>query len=77
MQGRMQMAYDCYQKSLEVFRDLGDQLWQGKALAAQGQALLDQGNGESAAERWRDALAIFEALGVVEADEVRARLTNQ
>jgi tetratricopeptide (TPR) repeat protein len=54
---------------------IGHQHEQARACAGLARAHLDLGDHDQAREQWRQALALYEELGVPEADEVRAQLS--
>ncbi len=56
-------------------RRAGDPIAEAHASRDLGAAFEVRGDYPKAQEAWQRALAVFEALGVPEADEVRARLT--
>jgi len=67
-------ALGLLRESLAIRQEVGDRRGEGVTLDSIAEAL--QGAGDTAAARrsWRDALAIFDALGDAKAASVRARL---
>lgn len=53
-------ALTCYAKSLEEFRQIGNQASIGRSLTAVGTALLNLGQLEQAAQCFKEALAVVQ-----------------
>ena len=63
-----------HRAALALASRTGDRYEQARARDGMAHALCDTGQPEAAYEHWRRALAIYSALGVPEADHVRANL---
>jgi tetratricopeptide (TPR) repeat protein len=63
-----------HRAALVLASQTGDRYEQARARDGMAHALRDAGRAEDAREQWRQALAIYSALGVPEADQVRANL---
>jgi DNA-binding SARP family transcriptional activator/tetratricopeptide (TPR) repeat protein len=72
--GRHEQAIASQQESIAVFRALDDRYGQARALRDLGDVLQALGRRQQARATWQEALQTCEALGVPEAEEVRARL---
>ncbi|MET9631914.1 BTAD domain-containing putative transcriptional regulator [Lentzea sp. NPDC006480] len=68
-------AIGCYQRSLDVFRSLGDHYWTADVLIHLGDSHLAAGDAVAAGVAWQEALGILEDLGHPHADAARARLS--
>ena len=73
-QGRLDDAIASYERSLEICRELGDRRGEAQALGNLGALLEAKGEKERGRALGRDALAILDALGAPEAEQVRAWL---
>ncbi|GAA1020967.1 SARP family transcriptional regulator [Acrocarpospora pleiomorpha] len=71
---RHDIALDGYGKALELARAIGDLYQQARTLDQMGFSLLNTGNAGRSEECWQQALALYDQLGVPEAEDVRARL---
>lgn len=71
---RLDDALDHRRSALEMASRTGDGFEQGRAHAGIGDILAGQGDPDRAREEWTLALALFDEIGVPEADEVRAKL---
>ncbi|WP_329088245.1 AfsR/SARP family transcriptional regulator [Streptosporangium sp. NBC_01469] len=65
-----------YEKALAVAHAIGDVHQEARTLDEMGTALADAGQEARAEECWRRALNLYESLGVMEAELVRARLAR-
>jgi tetratricopeptide (TPR) repeat protein len=74
-QGRYEEAITYHQDSLTIRRELDDRHGQADALRDLGDALQAAGRKKQARTAWHEALAIYEALQIPEADTIRDRLT--
>lgn len=72
--GHYKSALEDFRGALELSRQIGDLYQEGLALDGIGSAQLYTEGGVAARDRWQQALAIFENIGVPEADAVRSRL---
>lgn len=68
-------AIACYERSLDVFRSLGDHYWTADVLIHLGDSHLAAGDGISAGAAWQEALGILEDLGHPHAGAARSRLS--
>ncbi len=68
-------AIACYERSLDVFRSLGDRYWTADVLIHLGDSHLAAGDGISAVLAWQEALGILEDLGHPHAAAARSRLS--
>lgn len=68
-------AIACYQRSLDVFRSLGDHYWTADVLIHLGDSHLAAGGPVEARAAWHEALGILEDLGHPHADAARTRLS--
>jgi tetratricopeptide (TPR) repeat protein len=71
---RHEEAIACEQDSLTIFRELGDRHGQAEAMRDLGDALRAVGHDCQAGVVWQEALAMYGALQVPEADKIRDRL---
>jgi tetratricopeptide (TPR) repeat protein len=69
-------ALDRYQKVLAIAREIGHPYQEARVLDGMGYALLQIRGREAARICWRQALDIFQRLGVPEAEAVRLRLQS-
>jgi hypothetical protein len=60
-----------------TLRSVGDRYHEGIALWQIGVAAQQQGESDTARATWRQALAILEALGCTEAEEVRGLVAEE
>jgi tetratricopeptide (TPR) repeat protein len=74
--GQHDAALDRHRSALELARGSGERYEQARALAGIGDAQAASGDLAGAREHWQRALDGYVALGVPEADEVRARLSG-
>ena len=72
--GRFTEAVDCYEQALRLFRKTGDRRSEAIGLAYLGDTLDAAGEREAARGAWTRALAVFDELGLAEADPLRDRL---
>ncbi|MEV6237869.1 BTAD domain-containing putative transcriptional regulator [Lentzea sp. NPDC051838] len=68
-------AIECYQRSLDVFRSLGDHYWTADVLIHLGDSHLAAGDAHAAGVAWKEALEILDDLGHPHADAVRSRIS--
>ncbi|WP_198680765.1 AfsR/SARP family transcriptional regulator [Lentzea terrae] len=68
-------AIACYQRSLQVFRSLGDHYWTADVLIHLGDSHLAAGDPVEARAAWQEALGILEDLGHPHAEAARTRLS--
>jgi len=71
---RLEESLEWFDAGLSVFREIGDRLSEGKTLTGLGRTRDLNGDATAAAAAWREALTIFQELGVPEAAEVRRLL---
>ena len=69
-------ATACYQQALQLYREFGDRYDEAQALDHLGDTSLMADEPESAATAWRDAVTIFDDLGLPEAADLRVKLSN-
>jgi len=74
--GQHDAALDRHRSALELARRSGERYEQARALAGIGDALAASGDLAGAREHWQRAVDGYAALGIPEADEVRARLSG-
>jgi hypothetical protein len=67
-------AADDYRAALKLSKDVADPINEAHALYGLGSAVLHTEGTLAAREYWRAVLALFEATGRPEADDVRFRL---
>ena len=72
--GHYSSALEDFRGALELSRQIGDPYQEGLALDGMGSAQLYTEGDAAARDHWQQALAIFEGIGVPEADTVRSRL---
>jgi DNA-binding SARP family transcriptional activator/tetratricopeptide (TPR) repeat protein len=72
--GRFALAYESYERGLAMARGVADPYLEAQCLLGLGDAALHTQGQEPAETLWRQALAIFEHLGVPDAEAVRVRL---
>ncbi|GAA0976411.1 BTAD domain-containing putative transcriptional regulator [Acrocarpospora macrocephala] len=72
--GRHDIALDGYGQALELARAIGDLYQQARTLDQMGFSLLNTGNAGRSEECWQQALALYDQLGVPEAEDTRTRL---
>jgi len=75
--GRYDEAITCYRKALELYREFGDRYYEAGTLHSLGDTCLAVGEPESAVTAWQGALTILDDLGLPEAAELRAKLSDQ
>jgi predicted negative regulator of RcsB-dependent stress response len=68
------MAHGCYQRAIELFREVGDRYNEASSLHHLGDLHADAGDPTSAREVWAQALAIFDGVSDQDAADVRAKL---
>jgi tetratricopeptide (TPR) repeat protein/DNA-binding SARP family transcriptional activator len=73
--GQYLSAADDHRAALKLSQDIADPVHEAHALCGLGRAVLHTEGVTAAREYWREALALFEAAGRPEADEVRALLS--
>jgi tetratricopeptide (TPR) repeat protein len=73
---RFDEAIDCCQQSLAISREIGPRWSEGCSLTLLGDAVRQREGIEAARPCWEEALHIFTEIDATEADEVRARLTE-
>jgi tetratricopeptide (TPR) repeat protein len=73
--GRCLSAVDDFRIALKLSQEIADPVQEAQALYGLGCALAETEGAAAAGKIWRAALAIFEAAGRLEADDVRARLS--
>jgi tetratricopeptide (TPR) repeat protein/transcriptional regulator with XRE-family HTH domain len=66
----------CLNEGLRIFRELGARQAQALALRDLGDSLHAVGRNQEARRAWDEGLGISEALQILEADEIRARLAT-
>jgi|GEM_PF-2429093 len=69
-------AQNYLEEALRIRQRIAHQEGVAKSLGALGQLAHDRGNLEQAVQLWSESLTLFENLGAVEAEEVRARLST-
>jgi DNA-binding SARP family transcriptional activator/tetratricopeptide (TPR) repeat protein len=72
--GDVAEAVACYQRALSFHRESGDRSNEADSLTHLGDTHHAVGDLAQAQEAWHQALAIFDGLGLPDADEVRAKL---
>jgi tetratricopeptide (TPR) repeat protein len=72
--GRCSEALDDYQAALKLAREIGDQYEEGKILQGMAEVTLYTQRRDAARIVFRQALDIFERLGVPEAESARMRI---
>jgi tetratricopeptide (TPR) repeat protein/DNA-binding XRE family transcriptional regulator len=72
--GNLGEAAACYQRALDIFRDIGDRFNQAETLTNLGETYRARGESARVRESWRQALAILDDLGHPGAGKVRAKL---
>ena len=71
-----QQAAICYQRSLGLYRELGDRYFEAGALDRLGDVHLSAGDSGAARRAWAQALRILEEIDHADASSVRAKLTS-
>jgi DNA-binding SARP family transcriptional activator len=74
--GRAAEARAAAERSLLIGREIGEEYQQGRALTALGRVRSELGDADGARDCWKEALELFTALEVAEADEVRRLLVD-
>ncbi|MFI7470492.1 AfsR/SARP family transcriptional regulator [Nonomuraea sp. NPDC049646] len=74
--GRHEEAVSWYERAVELFREAGDRYHQADTLTRLGDTLHAAALPDAAADTWRQALTLLEALAHPSAAEVRTRLTG-
>jgi DNA-binding SARP family transcriptional activator/tetratricopeptide (TPR) repeat protein len=72
--GRHQSALEVYQKALKLAREIEAPLMEAKALQGMGDTLLPMQGPETARIYWRQALDLYQQMGVLEATNMEIRL---
>ncbi len=67
-------AIDCFQKSVNLYREIGNRYHEALGLQRLGDAYLEAGDLGSARDAWRRALEILTEVGHPSAGEVRSKL---
>ena len=74
--GRYAEAIADYQQALQMYQEFGDRYYEAGTLDSLGDTFLAANDPESAAMVWQDAVTILDELGLPEAAELRAKLSN-
>jgi DNA-binding SARP family transcriptional activator/Tfp pilus assembly protein PilF len=74
--GSHQRAIDCYRHAVDLSREGHDRYHEAFALTNLGDTYLAVGEPDSARVAWRQAVVIFDELGLPDIDRVRAKLTG-
>jgi tetratricopeptide (TPR) repeat protein len=74
--GRYNEAIDQYHKALKLAREIGDPYEEAKILEGIGETTLSNRRPDAARILFRQALDIFERLGVPEAEAARIRIDS-
>jgi hypothetical protein len=69
-------AVQAHQAALDIYRSLGDQLGQARALRRLGSSAIGAGNSEEGLSLLRDALVFFEKASASEASQVRTEIAE-
>ncbi|GIJ72859.1 AfsR/SARP family transcriptional regulator [Virgisporangium ochraceum] len=73
---RFDEAAACYQRAIDLRRDLGDRYYEAASLHRLGDTRLASGDPAAAAESWRAALDILDALGHADSAGIRGKLAS-
>lgn len=74
--GQHRQAVDCFHRSLELYRDLGDRFHESTTLTHLGDTHHAAGDASTARAAWQHALAILDDLNHPDAAQVRAKLDS-
>jgi tetratricopeptide (TPR) repeat protein len=74
--GNLESATAYYRKAKNHFREIGDQVHVGHALAGLGDVYMTGGQASVAVQHWRQAYAVLDRLGHPDADLVLAKLRS-
>ena len=74
--GRYDEAIACYQHALHGYREFGDRYDEADTLYSLGETCLAADDPQCATSAWQNALTILDELGLPEAGELRAKLSN-
>ncbi len=69
-------ACDQYEQALALAREVGLQLEQARALAGMGRCLISRGRDQDGVEYLRDALTLYQSLGLPESEFLNSTLRN-
>jgi tetratricopeptide (TPR) repeat protein len=72
-----EQALKHHDSALGIARDIGEREQQARALDGLAHARRASGEPDQAREHWREALTLFEALNLPDADDIRAHLTDR
>jgi tetratricopeptide (TPR) repeat protein/transcriptional regulator with XRE-family HTH domain len=75
-EGQYRRAADDLEQSLTRWRELNRPQWEARTLADLGDVYASVGNRQAAEVAWREALAIFQALGAPDAEALGERLST-
>ena len=76
MQGRYDLALELYEQSLAIALEVGDRYGEGQMLMNMGGMARWLGDVATARQRWQEALAALDGLGVPEEQQVRQWLAE-
>ena len=74
--GNLKKARDAFDESLKLDHETEDRLGEARTLKSLGALLESSGDADGAASAWHSALQVFEAVGTLEATQVRALLAE-
>ncbi|HZC61460.1 MAG TPA: tetratricopeptide repeat protein [Streptosporangiaceae bacterium] len=72
--GDHQQAIACYQRSVDLWRELADRFNEADTLDSLGDVQHSAGDDEAANRTWARALRIFDEIGHPDGDRIRAKL---
>jgi tetratricopeptide (TPR) repeat protein/transcriptional regulator with XRE-family HTH domain len=74
--GNVSEAVACYERALGIFRKIGFRSLVAASLVRLGEIWRDSGEPGRAEQAWREALVIYQDLGLPGAEEIRAKLAS-
>jgi tetratricopeptide (TPR) repeat protein len=74
--GRLADARACFERALPVFRSISDRPREAQTLSGLGLTLIALGDNANAEKTLGDAIALLDAMGLPQAEEIRAQLAK-
>lgn len=74
--GHFPQAFDCFERALDLYRDLGDRYFEALVLTHLGDAHQSASHPDAAADAWKQSLVILDDLRHPSASEIREKLSG-